>query len=67
MRRLPSSYNNHNITDDEIDEVIGCVLELSVEISLMPRDHGERVLIVGFSSSEFVSWRLVSRSNTERL
>ena len=50
MRRLPSSYNKHNISDAEIDDVFYGVLQPSVEIPLQPRDHGERVLCVGFTS-----------------
>ncbi len=51
MRRLPSSYNEHNISDTEIDEVFYELLQPNVEIPLQPRDHGERVLYVGFSSA----------------
>jgi len=50
MRRLPSSYNKHNISDIEVDDVFGEVLQSCVEIPLRPRDHGERVLYVGFTS-----------------
>jgi len=51
MRRLPSSYNEHNISDTEIDEVFYGLLQPNVEIPLQPRDHGERVLYVGFTSA----------------
>jgi S-adenosylmethionine:tRNA-ribosyltransferase-isomerase (queuine synthetase) len=50
MRRLPSSYNKHNISDAEIDEVFSEVLQVCVEIPLRPRQYGERVLYVGFTS-----------------
>jgi hypothetical protein len=51
MRRLPSSYNKHQISDAEIDDVIYGTIQPSVEIPLRPRDHGERVLYVGFSTA----------------
>lgn len=50
-RRLPSSYNEDKISDKEIDEVFYGLLEQNVEIPLLPRDHGERVLYVGFTSA----------------
>jgi len=50
MRRLPSSYNSHDVSDVEIDEVFSEALQSCVEIPLRPRDHGERVLYVGFTS-----------------
>lgn len=50
MRRLASSYNEHNITDAEIDEVFYGLLQETLEIPLQKRDFGERVLYVGFSS-----------------
>lgn len=51
MRRLLSSYNEHPISDKEIDEVFYGTLQQNVEIPLMQRDHGERVLYVGFTST----------------
>lgn len=51
MRRLPSSYNEDKISDNEIDEVFYGLLEQNVEIPLLPRAHGERVLYVGFTSA----------------
>ena len=51
MRRLPSSFNAHNISDIEIDEVFSEWLHPNVEIPLQPRDHGERILYVGINSS----------------
>lgn len=51
MRRLPSSYNDHNISDAEIDEVFYGLLQPNAEISLKPRDYGERILYVGFTST----------------
>lgn len=47
LRRLPSSFNEDDILDSEIDEV----LDTGIEVALEPRDHGERVMIVGFSST----------------
>jgi hypothetical protein len=51
MRRLPSSYNKHKISDPEIDDVFNGVLQSCVEIPLLPRNHGERLLYVGFTSA----------------
>ena len=51
MRRLPSSYNDHNISDEEIDEVFYGLLQPSIEISLQPRYYGERVLYVGMTGA----------------
>jgi hypothetical protein len=50
MRRLPSSYNQHNISDSEIDEVFNGILQACVEVPLLPRNHGERLLYIGFTS-----------------
>lgn len=50
MRRLPSSYNEHNVSDEEIDEVFYGLVQPNVEILLRTRDHGERVLYVGFTT-----------------
>lgn len=50
MRRLPSSYNKHDISDEEIDEVYDGTLGENIEIPLISRNHGERVLYVGISS-----------------
>ena len=50
MRRLPSSYNEHNISDREIDEVFYGLLQPNIEIPLQSKDHSERVLFVGFTS-----------------
>lgn len=51
MRRLPSSYNKHKISDFEIAEVFSGLLQSCVEIPLLPRNHGERVLYIGFTSA----------------
>lgn len=51
MRRLPSSYNQHNVSDIEVDDVLYGSNQPSVEIPLQPRDCGERVLYVGFTSA----------------
>lgn len=51
MRRLPSSHNKDNVTDEEIDEVYDGTLCQSVELPLRSRNHGERVLYVGMTST----------------
>jgi hypothetical protein len=50
MRRLSSSYNNHNISDSEIDEVVYGHIHSSMEVPLERRDHGERILYIGITS-----------------
>jgi len=50
MRRLPSSYNEHKISDAEICEVFLGVLLPSAQIPLAPRNYGERILYVGFTT-----------------
>ena len=54
MRRLPSSYNKDKISDAEIDEVFYGLVEESVEVPLISRNFGERVLYVGFTSARYV-------------
>ena len=54
MRRFPSSYNEHDISDDEIDEVYYGFIAQNVERVLAPRDHGERVLFIGMTSKRDV-------------
>jgi hypothetical protein len=49
-RRLPSSYNEDNITDEEITEIEGELLMPNLEVGLKPRDHGERWMLLGYSS-----------------
>jgi len=49
MRRLSSSYNEDNISDEEIDEVYDGTLHSNAEIPLECRNHGERVLYNGSS------------------
>jgi hypothetical protein len=50
MRRLASSFNEHNISDAEIDEVLTGLIDSPTEIALRPRDYGERVLYIGLTS-----------------
>ncbi len=50
MRRLPSSYNENKISDEEIDQVYDGTLHSNAEIPLESRNHGERVLYVGMTS-----------------
>jgi hypothetical protein len=50
MRRLSSSFNKDNITNEEVDEVYDGTLCPNMEIPLESRDHGERVLYVGITS-----------------
>lgn len=50
MRRLPSSLNDHNISDQEIDEIFYGTVQPNVLIPLVSRNYGDRVLIVGVSS-----------------
>ncbi len=40
MRRLKDSYNDDNISDEEIDEVFYGLVAENAEIRLEPRDHG---------------------------
>jgi len=51
MRRLESSFNEDNVTDAEIEEVYFGSVAQNAEVCLKPRDHGERVMIVGFTST----------------
>ena len=50
MRRLPSSYNDHKISDEEIEEVFFGLLLPNIQIPLLTREYGERVLVIGVTS-----------------
>lgn len=48
--RLPSSYNEDDIKDEEIDDIEAEILRPTLEVRLEPREHGDRWMLVGVSS-----------------